>query len=93
MVGAGELVQDVRGSVGSADFHQKAAKLQNKLAGVVKDSKTRFDEPWGMVCLYVAAGAPQTAYAKIVAPKLTLEEGKQPVLAVGAMAANKGSGS
>jgi hypothetical protein len=90
MVEAGALIADVRALVGNSDpatlfqnnqFKQKREKLQQKLADVVSKSKTRFAEPWGMVCLFQASGAPQTAYAKTVAQKLTVERGAQPALA------------
>jgi hypothetical protein len=90
MVGAGRLVQDVRAFVGDSDattlfqnneFKKKRQALQKKLAAIVKASKTRFDEPWGMVCLFWAGGSPHTAYAKTVAQRLTVERGAQPALA------------
>ncbi|MGA3235113.1 MAG: hypothetical protein ABSG03_02325 [Bryobacteraceae bacterium] len=93
MVGAGELVEDVRTFVGDADpttlfhsdeFKTKRDALQKKLATLVKASKTRFDKPWGMVCLFWAAGSPPTAYGKAVAQKLTVERGSQPALAAAA---------
>ncbi|MGA2596068.1 MAG: hypothetical protein ABSH09_03550 [Bryobacteraceae bacterium] len=92
MVEAGELVQDVRTFVGNSDpatlfqdnqFKVKRQALQQKLAAMVKASKTRFDEPWGMVCLFWAAGSPQTAYGKAVTQKLTVERGSPPVLVAG----------
>jgi hypothetical protein len=90
MAAAGQLIQDVRAFVGDADpntlfqnnqFKNKRDALQKKLAGMVKASKTRFDEPWGMICLFQAAGSPQTAYAKAVTQKLAVERGAQPALA------------
>ncbi len=92
MAEAGELVKDVRTFVGNADpttlfqnnqFKIKRQALQQKMAAMVKASKTRFDEPWGMVCLFWAAGSPHTAYGKAVTQKLTVERGSQPSLAVG----------
>ncbi len=90
MVEAGSLVQDTRTFVGNADpttliennqFKSKRQALQQKMSAMVKASKTRFDEPWGMVCLFWAAGSPHTAYARIVAQKLIVEKGSPPVLA------------
>jgi hypothetical protein len=90
MVEAGALVEDVRAFVGESDpatlfqsneFKLRRDALQKKLAALVKASKTRFDKPWGMVCLFWAAGSPPTAYAKAVAQKLTVERGAQPALA------------
>jgi hypothetical protein len=89
MVEAGALVQDVRAFVGNSDpvtlfqnndFKKKRDALQQKMAAIVKASKTRFDEPWGMVCLFWASGSPRTTYAKAVAKGLTVERGVQPAL-------------
>jgi hypothetical protein len=93
MVEAGALVEDVRTFVGDSDpttlfqsdeFKTKRDGLQKKLATLVKASKTRFDKPWGMVCLFWAAGSPPTGYGKAVAQKLTVERGSQPALAAAA---------
>lgn len=90
MVKAGTLVQDVRTFVGDADpttlfhnneFKKKQDALQEKLAPMIKANKTRFEEPWGMVCLFWAGGSPHTAYGKIVTQRLTVERGAQPELA------------
>jgi hypothetical protein len=90
MVDAGALVQDMRTFVGKSDpvtlfqnneFKNKRDTLQKKLAAMVKASKTRFDEPWGMVCLFWAAGSPHTAYAKTVTQRLTIDRRAQPTLA------------
>jgi hypothetical protein len=84
MVEADSLVQDVRALVGESDvttffqnnqFKKKRNALQKKLAVMIKASKTRFDEPWGMVCLFWAGGSPRTAYGKTVAQRLTVERG------------------
>jgi hypothetical protein len=93
MVEAGALVQDVRVFVGDSDattlfqnneFKKKRDALQKKLAAMVKSSRTRFDEPWGMVCLFWAGGSPRTAYAKAVTQRLTVERGTQSALGAGA---------
>jgi hypothetical protein len=92
MVDAGALVQDVRAFVGASDakalfqngeFEKKRDSLQKKLAAMVRASTTRFDEPWGMVCLFWAGGSPPAAYAKAVAQRLAVERGKQSSLAAG----------
>ena len=86
MVDVGVLVQDLRTFVGDSDpatlfqnneFKKKREALQKRLAVMVKASKTRFDEPWGMVCLFWAGGSPLTSYAKAVSQRLTLERGTQ----------------
>jgi hypothetical protein len=93
IVEVGSLVQDVRAFVGDSDattlfynneFKKKCDALQKKLAAMVKASKVRFDEPWGMVCLFWAGGSPRTAYAKAVSERLTLERGAVPALAAAA---------
>jgi hypothetical protein len=90
MVKAGPLVRDVRTFVGDADpttlfhnneFKKKRDALQKRLAAMIEASKNRFDEPWGMVCLFWAGGSPQTAYGKTVTQRLTVERGAQPDLA------------
>ena len=90
---AGTLIQQVRAFVGDADpatlvknsdFNNKRAVLQKKLSAMVKASKVRFEQPWGMVCLYQSAGAPPSAYGKVTAGKLTFERGTQRTLAAGA---------
>jgi hypothetical protein len=90
IVQAGPLVQDMRELVARADvsalfqsneFKKKCDALQKKLSAIVKSSKTRFDEPWGMVCLFWAGGSPHAAYAKVVTPRLALERGVQLVSA------------
>ena len=83
----GSAVRDVRTFVGNADpatlaqnnvFKQKCAAMQGKLSETVKASTMRFEEPWGMVCLYWAAGSPSSSYAKISSASLNLERGTQP---------------
>jgi len=74
-------VQSMRVSIGGADLHavlsnpdfnKKRDDLQKKLAGMIKTSKVRFAEPWGMVSLYWSAGSPGTAYGKITEGALSL---------------------
>jgi hypothetical protein len=63
------------------EFKQKRDVFQKAMAGVVKASTVRFDEPWGMVCLFWAGGSPNTAYAKSVAQMLLVERGARPTAA------------
>jgi hypothetical protein len=88
MVAASTLVQDVKAFVGKSDlktlyenndFKAKRDRLQKKLEAMVKASTIRFDEPWGMVSLFWAAGSPHTSNAKALTQKLTLERGAKPV--------------
>jgi hypothetical protein len=91
MVKAGRLVQDMRAFVGAADprslsqnneFKRKLDVLQKTMAAVVKASTIRFNEPWGMVCLFWAAGSPRSAYARAVAHNISIDRGVKPTLAV-----------
>jgi hypothetical protein len=86
MAEVGALIREVRAIVGASDpaslvhnseFNRRREALQKKLAAMIKSSKTRFDEPWGMVCLFWAGGSPRTASAKTVAQRLKLERGAQ----------------
>jgi hypothetical protein len=52
-------------------FEMQRADLQNTMAKVIGRSKARFDEPWGMVTIYWAAGS-QGASARLIASGLTL---------------------
>ncbi len=98
MTEAGARVQEMRNFVGNSDlntllennqFKSKRNALQTTLASMVKASKTRFDEPWGMVCLFWAAGSPPRAYGKAVAQNLTVEKGAQVALAAAATATKR----
>jgi len=93
MTGTGALVESMRTFVGEADpatlaqnneFKKRCNALQKKLSGVVAASKARFDEPWGMVCLFWAAGSPSCAYARAAAQGLTVERGAPPAIAAAA---------
>jgi hypothetical protein len=93
MAKTAELVQDMRAFVrnldpanlrGNREFTAKRERLQKSLAAIVSNSKLRFEEPWGMLCLYWAAGSPQTTYAKLVSPRIALERGAQRKRAVSA---------
>jgi hypothetical protein len=53
-------------------FAMQRADLQNKMAKVIGRSKTRFEEPWGLVLLFWAAGS-QGASARLITPALLLE--------------------
>jgi hypothetical protein len=88
MTKVGALVQGMREFVGELDattllqnneFKKKREALQQKLADMAKASKTRFDEPWGMVCLFWAGGSQSTSSAKIVTERLTVDRGARSV--------------
>ena len=67
--------------VQNGDFSKEVRRAAEKLAAMVGASRMRFDEPWGMVCPFWAAGSPQTAYAKAATQKLTIERGLRSALA------------
>jgi len=54
------------------EFASRRADLQKHMAGVVAKSKARFQEPWGLLALSFAAGAPN-ASGRLVAAKLILQ--------------------
>jgi hypothetical protein len=92
MTDAGGLVRDLNAFVGDRDpaglakdetFQGKRDALQKKLAAVARTSKTSFDEPWGMVALFRAAGSPQTASARIVTKTVTIERRAPATIAAG----------
>ena len=81
MADAALQVQFMRISIGGADLHavlsnpafkNRRDELQKKLAGMIKTSKVRFAEPWGMVCLYWSAGSPFTAHGRITEDALSM---------------------
>lgn len=85
MSNAGRLIVDLRNFVGSKDlqtlkddneFKKKRDALQRAMSEMIKTSKMRFGEPWGMVCLYGAGGSPATAYGKLSSQKLPIERGQ-----------------
>ena len=88
MVKAGNGLQDMRAFLagrdpaslaGDAEFAARRDKLQKLMAGVVSDSKLRFSEPWGMVCLFLGSGSRQSS-GNLVAGKLTVARAFLPVL-------------
>lgn len=84
MAKTAKSVQDLRAFVnnsggaplaGNGAFTTKRDQLQKSLASMIKASQARFDEPWGMVSLFMACGATASAYAKAVTQALTIEKG------------------
>ena len=57
---------------GSTEFARRREQLQKKMAGIIADSRTRFDEPWGLVTLFWAAGS-AGASARVVANGVLLQ--------------------
>ena len=81
---AGRALHDMRAFLSGRDpatlagdqaFAIRRDALQKLMLGVVGKSKVRFNEPWGMVCLYWAAGSRQSS-GKITSPGLTLDRTK-----------------
>jgi hypothetical protein len=54
------------------EFAKRREKLQKLMAAVVKESKVRFSEPWGMVCLFRASGGRQSS-GKLTAENLIVD--------------------
>jgi hypothetical protein len=64
MVSAGQAIAGMQQFLAGADpatladsheFAQRRDQLQKKMAGIISKSRTRFDEPWGLVSLFWAA--------------------------------------
>jgi hypothetical protein len=67
MVGAGQALQrmrvflagrDAASLEGDSAFANQRNGLQKAMLNMVADSKARFDQPWGLMCLFQAAGSP-----------------------------------
>jgi len=90
MTKAGKAVQEMRDFLATTDpatlaqsenFAKRRETLHRKTAGVIRNSKARFDEPWGLLSLLLAAGS-ATASARLVVdgkllqkPELTVAAG------------------
>jgi hypothetical protein len=67
MVGAGQALQRMRVFLAGRDpaslgvdsaFANQRNGLQKAMLNMVSSSKARFDQPWGLMCLFQAAGSP-----------------------------------
>jgi hypothetical protein len=78
MSGVSELVARHRELAASGDpaAQQSREALEKKLFEVVQASTMRFDEPFGMIALYWAAGSPPAAYGRIAMKPLAIERGR-----------------
>jgi hypothetical protein len=56
---------------GSPEFVSRRVQLQKTMAGVIRNSRTQFDEPWGLVSMFWASGS-KGASARLVAKGLLL---------------------
>jgi hypothetical protein len=77
---AGQAIQEMQQFLKNAnpatlndnhEFAQRRDALQKQMGKLIANSKTRFDEPWGLICLYWAAGS-AGASAKLVASGLQI---------------------
>ena len=93
---AGQALEDMRAFLAgrdpaaladNADFATRRDALQKTMLGVVGSSKVRFDQPWGTVCLYWAAGSRRSS-GKLTSQNLTLarERGADAAVTAGASA-------
>jgi hypothetical protein len=82
MVAAGKAIVDMQQFLAKADpatlagsheFAKRRDQLQKNMAGVISKSRTRFDEPWGLVSLFWAGGS-AGASARVVANGLLLQK-------------------
>jgi hypothetical protein len=80
MARAGQALQQMRALLAGRDpaslandpaFAIQRSGLQKLLLGMVASSKLRFHEPWGVVCLFRAAGSRQSS-GKLTAQSLTI---------------------
>jgi hypothetical protein len=55
-----------------AEFLKRRSRLEKELADVVRESKARFGDPWGILALDAAANRASAVQATIVSPKLTV---------------------
>ena len=66
----------------SHEFAKRRDQLQKTMAGMIGNSRTRFDEPWGLVSLFWAAGS-VGASARVAAKGLLLQKPDQALAAAG----------
>jgi hypothetical protein len=53
-------------------FQSLRRDVEKKMADAIRKNTTAFDDPWGLVALFIAASGAATATASILSPKLTL---------------------
>jgi len=64
--------RDPAGFAGDRQFADLREALQKTMLKVVANSHARYDQPWGMVALYWAAGSPGTASGRLTAGAWTV---------------------
>jgi hypothetical protein len=81
MTSAGESILEMQEFLAGADpatvadsheFASRRAQMQAKMAAVIANSQTKFDEPWGLISLFWAAGS-TGASGRILAKDLLLQ--------------------
>ena len=55
-----------------AKFLALRTDLEKAMVKAIRSNNSAFDDPWGLVALYMAADGAATASATLVSPKLTL---------------------
>jgi hypothetical protein len=95
MTNAGQTLQNMRAFLAGRDpaslggdtaFANQRNALQKAMLNMVSTSKARFDQPWGLMCLFQAAGSPQ-ASGNLTTPALSIER-----TGAAALAATPGTG-
>jgi hypothetical protein len=54
------------------DFRRRRDTLEKKIADAIAKNKSRFDDPWGLVAMFLASSAKASVNATVVSSKLTL---------------------
>jgi hypothetical protein len=54
------------------NFHKKRVELEKAMVKVVRQNKASFDDPWGLVAMFLASQQAAKVSAKVVSPALTL---------------------
>jgi hypothetical protein len=54
------------------EFQKRRTDLGNAIAKAVRRNTATFDDPWGLVALFMAADGVAEAAATVVSPKLTM---------------------
>ncbi len=57
---------------GDAEFRERRTDLGKAIAKAIRRNTATFDDPWGLVALFMAADGAAAAAATVVSPKLTL---------------------
>jgi hypothetical protein len=55
------------------EFQRRRRAVEESVVKAVRSNQSTFDDPWGLVALFLAAAGAATARARLVSPKLTLD--------------------